>query len=433
MGTEIQLEVGGVTVDWAKNRAGTDHGVLYQEKDRKRLRADAINYRYHEEQGLDPAPMEAAFSRPLRSIVPRIELLGFTLATVRREYERRAAIWKEEREYLAEPGDELAAPLGFDELVDFVRTHALTGLNDTFVSGIDRESGRQVKGKFDGIPLTARIPSDSEHLSNAYSERSYFGVLLDFLQPYSLLRLLAENLANLDLEVTWQYGPLVEAGWANADDFNSGVRRTQTILIATEGSSDIHILRRALELLRPDVVDFFRFIDVSERHPFSGTGSLVKFAEGLAKIDVHNQVVFVFDNDAEGADAYDQVHKFKLPSNMRAMLLPELEEFRQFDARGPEGHSKADINRRAAAIECYLDLNLFGHQPACVVWTNYKKDRGVYQGALEFKESYAKAFFDAPTESVQGGNYDVSKLTVLLDSLLAESVRLAEAVRLSTA
>ena len=35
---------------------------------------------------------------------------------------------------------------------------------------------------------------------------------------------------------------------------------------------------------RPGIADFFRFIDVSGSHPFSGTGNLVKFAEGLAKI-----------------------------------------------------------------------------------------------------------------------------------------------------
>jgi hypothetical protein len=241
------------------------------------------------------------------------------------------------------------------------------------------------------------------------------------------LRLLAENPANLNLDVVWQYGPLVEAGWAEAKDFNAGVHRTQTFLIATEGTSDVHILRRGLELLRPDVADFFKFIDISERHPFSGIGSLVKFAEGLAKIDVQNQVLFVFDNDAEGADAYRQVQQFKLPANMRAMLLPELEEFRKFDSKGPEGLAKADINRRAAAIECYLDLNLPGRPPANVVWTNFKKESGVYHGALEFKESYAKAFFDAPDQALQNGSYNVRKLNIVLDALLAECVDLATA------
>lgn len=117
------------------------------------------------------------------------------------------------------------------------------------------------------------------------------------LGPYAALRLLAENPANLDQNVVWNYGDLVDAGWADASEFMPCARREQTILIATEGSSDVHILKRAIEVLRPEVADFFRFIDVSERHPFSGTGSLVKFAEGLAKIDVQNQVIVLLDND----------------------------------------------------------------------------------------------------------------------------------------
>ena len=43
-------------------------------------------------------------------------------------------------------------------------------------------------------------------------------------------------------------------------------RRTQTFLIATEGSSDVHILKQALALLRPGIEDFFRFIDVRKRN-----------------------------------------------------------------------------------------------------------------------------------------------------------------------
>lgn len=40
MGTEIYLTVGGVTVDWSKNRRGRDHGVLFQPQDRMRTSPD---------------------------------------------------------------------------------------------------------------------------------------------------------------------------------------------------------------------------------------------------------------------------------------------------------------------------------------------------------------------------------------------------------
>jgi hypothetical protein len=244
--------------------------------------------------------------------------------------------------------------------------------------------------------------------------------LVDILHPYSVLRLLAEAKANQEAPVVWQYGPLVQAGWATEREFVPHARRSETFLIATEGSSDVHILKRALELLRPGIADFFRFIDVSESHPFSGTGNLVKFAEGLAKIDVQNQVVFVFDNDAEGLDAHQRLSTLTLPVNMRGIMLPELEEFRSFPAQGPEGLHNSDINRRAAAIECYLDLDVGGHPSAKVLWTNYKKSLGTYQGALEYKESYSKKFLKQTAESLAEGAYDVHKIEAVLDLLIAE-------------
>lgn len=59
---------------------------------------------------------------------------------------------------------------------------------------------------------------------------------------------------------------------------------------------------------------------------------------------------------------------------MRTMVLPDHEAFRNFPAYGPQGISTADINGRAAAIECYLDLELPSHGPAQIVWSNYKKN-----------------------------------------------------------
>ena len=44
---------------------------------------------------------------------------------------------------------------------------------------------------------------------------------------------------------------------------------------------------------------------------------------------------------------------------------------------------------------------------------------GIYQGALDFKESYAKAFYGASIEAIENGTYDVSKLKAVLDALFA--------------
>lgn len=433
MGTEITLEVGGLTLDWCKNSRGLDHGMLFQAKDRKRIHSDQVNYDYFRENDEDPGPMEMAFCRPLKEVVPRIELLGFTLDQVRREYANCAESWREECQAMADEEEESVPDvMTFAEFCAFATACPLETLDDTVISSFDARSEAQIRGRFGDMTVTRRLPYFSLSDANAYSERSYFAGLIGFLHPYSFLRMLAQNTYNLNTDVVWQYGPLVEAGWASESEFTHGARRNQTFLVATEGSSDTHILKHAISLLRPEISDFFRFIDVSDRHPFPGTGNLLKFAEGLIKIDVQNQIVFVFDNDGEGSDAYRQLLCWKLPPNMRAMMLPTLEQFRAFPARGPEGVTNADINGRAAAIECYLDLDIDGFPPAKVVWTNYKKDLDLYHGALEHKESYTKAFLRQTAETVSTGAYCMDKLGVVLDALIAECCAAAIEFRSST-
>lgn len=427
MSTPITLTVGNMTLTYNTTYIGIDHGMLFQETDRKRRKHDSINYEYYEQHSNDEdlAQSELCFCRSLRSMVPRLELLGYTLLAVKADYDRIVA---HDQEHRTESDDVMDSTkiLSFDQFVTFIRTYAVPRLSDQFIEDYDDEH-RAKRGLFASEPAIAQLPvGDAYRDTGGYSERSHFGNLLGFLNPYSVLRVLAENPANLDLDVVWDYGMFVSAGWAKNSDFIAGARRTQSYLIATEGSSDTHILKRAITLLRPETQDFFKFVEMEDRHPFSGTGNLAKFAEGLIKIDVHNRVVFVFDNDAEGCDAYNNLQRFVFPSNMKAMVLPNLEVLRNFPARGPDGISKADINGRAAAIECYLDLRLKDRKPPQVTWTNYKDKLDVYQGSLDFKESYASAFYSATEESITSNEYDVSNLTIVLDTIYYQCTQMAE-------
>lgn len=428
MSTPITLTVGDITLTYNTTYIGIDHGMLFQETDRMRRRHGSIDYDYYEQHpDKDATQSEMCFCRSLRSMVPRLELLGYTLIAVKANYCRVAAYDQELRTGEEDP-EAIGRPalMSFDQFVAFIRAYAVRDPSDEFTESYDDEH-RAKRGLFASEPAIEQLPvGDAYRDTGGYSERSHFGTMLGFLHPYSVLRVLAENPANLDLEVVWDYGNFVDAGWAQNSEFVAGARRTQTYLIATEGTSDTHILKRAITLLRSDIQDFFRFIEVEDRHPFSGTGNLAKFAEGLVKIDVHNRVVFLFDNDAEGHDAYSSLQRFAFPVNMRAMVLPDLEELRNFLARGPDGVSSTDINGRAAAIECYLDLRLKDRKPPQVTWTNYKEKLDVYQGALDFKESYANAFYRATAESITSNEYDVSKLRIVLDALQHQCAQMAE-------
>lgn len=302
MGTEITLDLGGMTVDWSKNHRSTDHGALFQAADRTRRPSEQIDYDQIEPDDPALAQDEMAFARSLADVIPRLELMGFGLGSIEAAYNRAA---EASRDYRADLDDADVEPpvqtMTFAEFLDFVKAHPINDLDDMFISGFDADARRRSIGRFADNGATERIPHYTPG-NNGYSERSHYGNLFHFLHPYAVLRALAECPANLRDEVLWQYGPLVSAGWASRDEFEPEARHTQTFLIATEGSSDTHILKHALALLRPDIADFFRFVDMSDGYPFTGTGSLRNFATGLAAIDVHNQVLFVLDNDAEGRD-----------------------------------------------------------------------------------------------------------------------------------
>ena len=424
MGTSIELCLGNVSLSYSKNHMGIDYGFLFQDGDLTRRKSESINYEYYEyyeehpeeKQELDEA--EEVFARTLSRVLPRLNLLGFTLEAARSEYQ---ALVAEEISNDIDIDESKKEYLTFEEFCDLACRYPLVDLKSDYIEYDTPDRDIISQGRFAAdIDVFDRIPW-SENSDLYWSEASYLSERVCILSAESMLQVFALNAANAEIEVTWEFGPIVHAGWVQREAFRASALQKQKVLIATEGTSDARIIRRALDVLRPDVADFFNFVDVDERHPFWGTGNLVKFAEGLLRIEVLNQVLFVFDNDAEGVDAFRKLEKLNPPANMRAMLLPDLEEFREFATIGPEGVNISDINGRAAAIECYLDLRLDQYPPAQATWSNFKKDIDAWHGVLDFKESYSKHFYEQSDDLLRNGNYDVSKLLKLIDALIREA------------
>jgi hypothetical protein len=386
MGTSIELCIGNVSLSYSKNFIGVDYGFLFQEGDLFRRKTGSVNYNYYEENPEEKeelAEAEELFARTLFRILPRLEILGFTLEAARAEYQ---AVVAEAVEMASD--SELEQPenehLTFEEFCDLACRYPLGDLKNGYIEYETPDRDMLSQGRFAAdIGVFRRIPW-RDYSDLYWPETSFLSAKICILSAESMLQVFALNAANVEIEVTWEFGPIVHAGWVQREAFQQGTWQKQKILIATEGASDACIIRRSLDILRPDVADFFNFVDVDERHHFWGTGNLVKFAEGLLRIDVLNQVLFVFDNDAEGV-------------------------------------SILDINGRAAAIECYLDLRLDQYPAPQVTWSNFKKDIDAWHGALEFKESYSKHFYDQPDGLLRNGSYDVSKLLILIDALILQA------------
>ena len=85
-----------------------------------------------------------------------------------------------------------------------------------------------------------------------------------------------------------------------------------------------------------------------------------------------------------------------------------------FPTIGPTGESLADINGRAAAIECYLDLDA----GAKVQWGGFNEDVQTYQGALMGKGRHTRTFLK---QTRRLDDYDYSKLERVIDALTASA------------
>lgn len=242
---------------------------------------------------------------------------------------------------------------------------------------------------------------------------------MENLSAYTVLQLLAHNPSAVSLPVTWQFADVEHGGWASRSEFLKPLEQSNRFLIVTEGSSDAGIIKHAFRILKPHISDFFDFVDMAEGYPFSGTGSLFNFTKGLISIAVQYNVVVIYDNDAEGVYNFDRTSRLNIPDNMRILKLPDLPEFTKFETLGTSGHHRADINGRAAAIECYLDT---GGAPI-VRWKNFHKELGVYHGELVNKTDAMNRFYSV-TEVQQ--DYDFSRIVAVLEMIVSECIALRE-------
>lgn len=395
MGSIISLGVDRLEIDWGKNNFFRNHSSLFSPEDKS-----VAPYHYVDYDSDEPVvETKTAFVRPLRQVVRRLELLGYSLGKCRQEYEQ----------LLAEMPDYHHLPM-----VDYdTFSKALAAVDPGLIclrdSGEDCDLGEYV---VENIFLDSEFAKTNAMFSQM---RRDAGAFFENLDPYVTLRLLASNPANLERLLIWRYADVVENGWVKEDDVYQGVDVGQKYLIVTEGSSDALILKKALPFVASDVADFFDFVDMSENYPFTGTGNLVRFCQGLVKIKIQNRILVILDNDTAGRSALAQIGQLSLPSTMKLMTLPRLTEFESICTLGPSERQREDVNGRAVAIESFLDLAFQGRAEPAIRWTSYDKRMYQYQGELVGKETYVKSFLDSIGKC---NDYNLSKLEYLWSKIL---------------
>lgn len=395
MGANASLCIEQLEIDWGKNHHFNNHSRLFLPTDIKDVPYyfDDNENRYH---------YYPAFVRKLGQLKKRLELLGYSITNIKYMYEEEAASFP----------DYLARPLPFD-----VFAEVITSANIPIIKSYEEEYAEFDQGEFVKFCIF-KDPEFNKTASLDSMDEDLFG-FYEYLDPYILLRLILENSENHDLELQWKYNEIFESGYISEEDLYQQITDEERYLIVTEGSSDSQIIRIAIDLLEPEIADFFYFIDMKDNYPFTGVGSLLNFCKGLAKIRIENHIVAIFDNDTAGREMYEQALKIKIPKKLKIMKLPDINSCRKILCKGPSGENIEDINGKAVAIECFLDFNYKMDAPPIIRWKNYNERLDSYHGSLIDKAKYQRIYFDMHRKDK---TYDFSKMEQLLTSIYEHCV-----------
>ena len=191
MDSIVTLGLGRLETDWGKRRRYANHSKLFLATDFK-----PVPYYFSD---LETAGVEErlkpGLARPLRSVKRRLELLGYTLSEVERHFES-----------ISRDSDLHEPPVvSFDA---FVRALAAVDVHRISLDPwfMDHSPGGFVTYSIFSDPEFAKTIQGLDGLSR------FHGLFFEDLDPYVILRLLAENPANLEVEVQWRFTDSMEDG-----------------------------------------------------------------------------------------------------------------------------------------------------------------------------------------------------------------------------
>lgn len=399
----ITLGIGKLELDWSKSYLLSDFSKLFKDSDKR----DLLCYYYDDYEEDYKTTYKSGYIKKLSQIKRRLELLGYTLPSIKVMYEELIL-----NSNFYTPNSVKLSYEDFYSIFYNLDISKIDVTKDPFYDFGSFEFGEFASYLFKENlalldPVREKVGIENNDIP---SDLVWFIESLENLDPFIILRILVENSKNSDLDVYW----ICPASFTN-DDLSFDIPEAEKIMIVTEGTSDLGIIKRTIDTLYNDISDLFMYIDMEDNYPFTGNGSLRNFCIGLNRIRIQNNVIVLFDNDAAGCGSYYDVKDKCEDSNFLILKLPDYFEFNAVDTVGPQGVTKENINGRAVAIECFLDFNSV-NIPTNIRWNNYVEKQKIYQGALENKEMYTKAFYSS---CLTDGTYDTSKLNFLIDYILS--------------
>ncbi|WP_322881692.1 HEPN/Toprim-associated domain-containing protein [Pandoraea sputorum] len=394
MGTYTNFIVDGYELVTSKRAVVAEVMTLFRESDRKVHRT-----RISEDESGDQLTRDrdgdfvdaVLYATSVESACQRLDIMGFTLERSRREYE---CIRNEElRELVA--GMEGSSASGTANSVDEYYTDELNKLTlltfDDYVASFKDILRHRIKWYDLERDQLAALDTTSQYiLQDQHDEWFHFGFFCSDVRCFIRMAL---SLAPAEAEVFQDVSALVSGGYYDRtqpvcdDAIRSLVDRypeNAPRIVLTEGVSDADILKKALAVLFPHLLEYFTFFDFHGAKAGGGASQLISVVKAFAAAGIANRVIAVLDNDTAGREARRALRDVRLPKNLAIIHYPEREWMKRYPTLGPSGEVLLNVNGTAASIELYLGRDVLEQDGRLcpVQWAGYSQSLNAYQGEL---------------------------------------------------
>jgi HEPN/Toprim N-terminal domain 1 len=398
MGSYTNLSVAGYPVLESKSTVVPEAMTIFRETDRRvftRRVSERSVLVWGVPENPDDSETETAveYSCETGNVIDRLNVMGFTLDRVRKEFEsgRKAELakfdsWAEgdqDRNWFADEWN-LVKNLTFDSYVSGFRTVMTQRLRPRPFDDHERP---------DLEPVVKYILGENDEY--------LFGFFGDDIR---LLLRVACDLVPRESRVVQDITELVHAGYYEESEpvceivtqaLVAGHPENSPRIVLTEGSTDATILKEALALLYPHLAGYYSFLDFDSSRSPGGAGYLVSVVKAFAGAGITNRIVALFDNDTAAREAVRVLGAVSLPPNIAVRHYPELDMLRAYPTLGPGGVASLNVNGLAGSIELYLGNDVLRDSQGALIpvqWKGYSEALRQYQGEVLQKASIRSAF-----------------------------------------
>lgn len=431
MGSHAELTIGDYSVVTSKNRVIPEVMTLFRETDRREFTRSLADPDCSEESlddefddDDDETILVREYSIETSKAIERLNVMGFSLSRIEREYEGCRTADLEVFESWAEDEDE--GTLWFAD-----EWNILQGLDfAAYRDALSEVLSQGLKSRpFDDLNRPGLDPRVKYILDDDDGYPLRFGNT----DIRCVLRLVCE-LVPADSRVVLDVSDLIDSGYCDEQELicadavqslTASHPENAPRIILTEGSTDARILQETLALIRPHLADYYTFMDFGTSRTPGGTGPLVSLVKAFSAAGITNRVIALFDNDTAAHEAVGALGPATLLPNIAIVFLPDIELLRSYPTLGPSGLTSMDVNGLAASIELYLGEDLLRGSDGTlspVQWKGYSEALSQYQGEVMHKTRLHNAFFDRLTlckaDSATLNSTDWSGLSAILDAVV---------------